>query len=115
MGTGCASRATFERTYRESWRMCLSFRDQEKTRCTVCAKYSLMRRMSATKAVNAAPEHAHMEHIRAVFADRSACSRLDRLSIESCRSQPGMEAQSAEDTVLTISIDGMDQAFRGGI
>ena len=87
------------------------FRDNEKCRCAICARYSAQRKLANTPEIKAATEMAHIQHVRQVFKDRGEYSRMQRLSVESCRPLPGTELQSNEDSVLCIAIDAMDQVI----
>lgn len=51
-----------------------------------------------------------LQHVRSVLADRGVLARNERLSEESCRPVSFPEQQSPEDSLLTMEIDGMDQA-----
>ncbi|CAK0830784.1 unnamed protein product, partial [Prorocentrum cordatum] len=68
------------------------------------------KRLSMTPGVKAATGQAHVEHVRSTFRGRAVCARLDRMCEESCRGQPHPEPRSNEDSLLTLYIDGMDQA-----
>ncbi len=53
-----------------------------------------------------------MEHVGQVYKDRSVYARFQRLSIESNRGNTGSTAVVDDSSVLTLTIDGMDQARR---
>ena len=106
-----ASKSTFSRCFRDNWRTILQFRNHDKVRCTLCAKYSQQRQLAQTAEARSVTESQHSDHIRQVFADRSVYSRLQRMSASSCQASPShTEVQSSDSTVLTLCIDGMDQA-----
>jgi hypothetical protein len=108
---GHASVSTFSRCFRKMWRRAIVFRDHTThSRCTVCALYS--RQMSLClkpedKELVRAGQHAH---VQGVLRDRAVYARVQRLCREACKPLVPPEAQSREDSVLSISIDGMDQA-----
>ncbi len=107
-----ASKTTFTKCYRDRWKLVLQFRNHDKVRCSLCAKFSEQRRLCQNDAARKVTDEQQADHVRTVFADRAAYSRVQRMCASSCMPNPaGMEAQSAESTVLCITIDGMDQAF----
>lgn len=108
----CAGSTTFGEVYRASWKKLMPFRAVgHHARCTRCAKLSKMRELARTKEAKDEVAELQREHGQAIYADRAEYARAQRLSAESVRALPGApESAASMDSVLTITIDGMDQA-----
>lgn len=108
---GHASKSTFARCFRAYWRHALMFRDRSHhSRCSLCSKYSRQRTLCMSAEDKEEVKAAHAAHVRSVLNDRATYMRAQRLCEESCKPADQPEQISKEDSVLTISIDGMDQA-----
>ena len=107
-----ASKTSFRRVYRQRWRKLLCFRHVgQHARCTTCSKISRMRVLAQTTAATEEARVLHDAHIEAIRLDRSTGNRIDRQGIESARPLSGPPEQTAmDDSVLSITADGMDQA-----
>ena len=53
----------------------------------------------------------HVEHVRGMYADRAVYARIQTLSVESTKFIGSVELAPNASSVLTLSIDGMDQVF----
>eukprot|EP00959_Pyramimonas_sp_CCMP1952_P458126 9476102-Pyramimonas_sp.AAC.1 len=117
--SGSASISTFSRVYRNKWKRAIKHRNHDKCRCSICAKYTKQRGLVQTPEAKALTDEAHAQHVKSVFCDRAEYARLQRLSHEASTPSPHPVLYASEDTLLTITIDGMDQALawsetRGG-
>ena len=109
-GFACVS--TFSRVYRENWRSCLKFRpESEHARCHQCAVYSKLRQLAKTTEQKSKALDMHVEHVRGMYADRAVYARIQTLSVESTKFIGSVELAPNASSVLTLSIDGMDQVF----
>jgi hypothetical protein len=108
---GHASKSTFARCFRAYWRHAIMFRDRSHhSRCSLCSKYSRQRVLCMSAEDKEEVKAAHAAHVRSVLNDRATYMRAQRLCEESCKPADQPEQVSKEESVLTISIDGMDQA-----
>ena len=105
-----ASKSAFLATYKEKWRGVLVFRRlSQHAQCTTCAMYGAARSMVKTREMRANINKEHQAHLTAIYRDRNVYERMQRLSIEATKVVDSpMEAN--EKSVLTMTIDGMDQA-----
>ena len=111
-GEHYASKTCFEKVYRERWRSVLTFRAEgQHARCTTCAKLSRLRLLAQTSAAKQEVRQQKEQHVERVRLDRAYYARMQRLSIESTRARPGPpESAASDDSVLTLTVDGMNQA-----
>ena len=109
---GFASLSTFTRCWRRCWKQAILFRNRgQHSRCTLCAKYSQQRALCMRPEEKEVVKLAQASHVRSVLKDRSQYARIQQLSAESCKPADVPERQSSEHSVLSISIDGMDQVM----
>ena len=111
---GHAARTTFNVAYRLEWRKCLKFREHsEHAKCHQCALFSKLRQLAQTAAQKENALNMHIDHVRGMYADRAHYARLQTLSVQSTKFIGGpVETVAQDSSVLTLSIDGMDQATR---
>jgi hypothetical protein len=70
-----------------------------------------MRLLASTREAKEHIQEMYNEHVTCVFKDRAVYNRLQRMSAESTRARPGPpETEADENSVLALTIDGMDQA-----
>ena len=98
------SLSTFRRVL-HTWRKALKFRRvRQHSKCSVCAKLQKMRKEAATAAEREFYQEDLTQHLRQMFMDRAMDARFGKLSEESAL------GTLTDGTVLSIAMDGMDQA-----
>lgn len=99
-----ASASTFRRALKR-WRCCLKFRrTTQHAKCSTCAKLQKMRKDAKTTSERHGYQRDLEIHLRSVFMDRAMDARYAKLSQESAL------GNLVDGTVLSIAMDGMDQA-----
>lgn len=111
-GVSHASRATFLREFNGRWSGVLKFRHVgQHARCTTCTKLGKLRQLARTNDEKAVVRAQHQAHVQGVLEDRRVYSRMQALSTQSCVVKFGApEEIPAENSVLSLCIDGMDQS-----
>ena len=108
-GSDPCSRSVFSRAWKE-WKGTLRVRkSSQHARCADCSRYTRCRLIAKTEAEKMDIQKSYNEHLRAVFADRAASTRMQKASEESTRKGTTL---SEEKGTLYITMDGMDQARR---
>ena len=83
--------------------------------CSVCAKYAALKDQAQDDTERQTILVAHAEHVRSTYQDRSVCALDEQMCADTARPVKEPQAVAAPDSLLHITIDGMDQVGgRGG-
>ena len=68
-GAVATSLATLSRVYRDKCRLALQFRNSDKCRCTLCAKYTQQRAQSVSKEMREEIDQARQAQVSAIMKE----------------------------------------------
>ena len=101
------SKSTLYKAYRTTWSHVLKFRNiGQGKRCKICAKFDEERAQATTEEERVTIAQAKRTHIDEVLADRAVVDRAIKISEKDAANPTG----DGHNQLLTITIDGMDQA-----
>ena len=107
-----ASHTTFGRVFRDKWRGALTFRKvSQHATCTTCLELTKSRGLARTSELKALADERLRQHISGMYKDRVVYRRMQMLSVESTKFDGGLQSAQDDASVLTLTIDGMDQVI----
>ncbi len=103
-----ASRSTFRRCYRTSWKKTLKFRHVGvQSKCPDCERFKEFRRQATSPEDAAAVSTQYRKHLSDMHLDRTIDARIAALAEKAVA---GEVPREADDSILSCCLDGMDQA-----
>ncbi len=106
-----SSMRTFTRAFSDKWKFILRFRGiNQHAKCAECCRFAQCRRNATTLQDRTLVARGLAAHLDLMRRDRHAYREASLCSENFCRGGDPADASSAWESILTVCLDGMDQA-----